>query len=652
LHEGHHGIIEHEKPKRSSGQAEGSRAFRLLAKWRRWLFPAFLLLTIGLGAVPSFSRAVGFEIALIPMIVGGAYIAYGTFLAILETRRITAGLLVTIALFGSAYVGEYLAAAVVAFMMIGGEFLEDVTLEKTRNAVRELIKLSPEHTTVWRDGDWVEVHIEQVKPGDRVLVRQGERIPVDGTVLSGHAAVNQASLTGESMPVDKGPGDDGFVGTIVESGALELRTEKVGQDTALGKIIQVVYQAQESKGETQRVADRFAQHFTPVILALAVVVWFATRDLMRVMAVLVIACPCALVLATPTAVVAAVGNAAKRGVMVKGGAVLELAGRVSTVLLDKTGTLTKGKPEVTDVTAFGAATETEVLILAAAAEERSEHPIAREIVRKARDERLQWPSASDIRQLPGIGVEATVEGRSIQIGNERMLDMITSRSEQGLAYLAQQQAAGRTAIVVAVDGEAVGGISLMDTLRQEAASAIASLRQAGIKDIVMLTGDNPAAAAAVARSAGVDAVRSQLLPVDKMNVVSQLKSEGRVVAMVGDGVNDAPALMLADVGIAMGAAGTDVAIESAGIALMGDDLGMLSEVFGLSRRTLGIIRQNIWGFAVVVNIVGIALASSGLLTPIGAAIAHNAASVFVVLNSARLLTYRWNTGRRPAATSA
>jgi len=503
LHEGHHGIIENHRLATGSDQVEGNRPAGILAKYRRWLFPAFLLLTIGLGSVPRLSEAAGFEIALVPMTVGGAYIAYGTFLAMMETRRITAGLLVTIALFGSAYVGEYLAGAVVAFMMIGGEFLEDITLEKTRNAVRELIKLSPEHTTVWQDGDWVNVHIQEVKVGDRVLVRQGERIPVDGIVLSGHAAVNQASLTGESMPVDKGPGDSGFVGTIVESGALELETEKVGEDTTLGRIIQVLYQAQERKGATQRFADRFAQYFTPVILAICVVVWFATRDLMRVMAVLVIACPCALVLATPTAVVAAVGNAAKRGVMIKGGAVLELAGRVDTVLFDKTGTLTKGKPEVVDVTGFGSISGSEVLTLAAAAEERSEHPIAREIVRKARAEQLQWPGATDIRQLPGVGVEAVFSDRVLQIGNQRLLDRITSRAEEGLAYLEQQQAAGRTALVVAADGAAVGGIAVMDTLREGAQPAIVNLRETGIRNIVMLTGDNPAAAEAVARSAEI-----------------------------------------------------------------------------------------------------------------------------------------------------
>jgi heavy metal translocating P-type ATPase len=574
------------------------------------------------------------------MVLGGAYVTYGTVLATLETKRITAGLLVVIALFGSAYVGEYLAAAIVALMMIGGEVLEEMTLEKTRNAVRELIRLAPEHATVLSDGDWVQIHTSAIRPGDRVLVRPGERIPVDGTVVAGQAAVNQANLTGESLPVDKDSGEQAFVGTVVESGSLEIKAERVGSDTTLGRIIQVVYQAQERKGATQKVADRFAQYFTPAILLLTVAVWLVTQDLMRVAAVLVIACPCALVLATPTAVVAAVGNAAKRGVMIKGGIILETAGRVDTVILDKTGTLTRGRPEVVDTRVLGAGSLDEVLSLAAAAEERSEHPIAREVVRHVRQSGRRWEAPSDFRQLPGVGVEAQVAGQLVQVGNRRLLNQLGSAGAHARTYIDEQEGLGRTALVIVVDGKLEGGIAVSDTLRPEAGRAIAALRSIGIEEVVMLTGDNEAAATSMATQAGLTSFRAQLLPEDKMRVVAEYRSRGRVVAMVGDGVNDAPALVSADVGIAMGAAGTDVAIESAGIALMGDDLGMLAEIFALSRRTLGTIKQNIWGFAVVVNLAGIALASTGLLSPIGAAVVHNGASVFVVLNSARLLTYR------------
>jgi P-type E1-E2 ATPase len=313
---------------------------------------------------------------------------------------------------------------------------------------------------------------------------------------------------------------------------------------------------------------------------------------------------------------------------------------VNTLLFDKTGTLTAGRPVVLDATVFGDIERAAMLSAAAAAEEKSEHPIARAIVMHAREGKIHWQPATAFEQLPGTGVQVMLDGVKVRVGNARLLETSGGHVEQGRAYLASQEAAGRTALLVSLDDKIVGGLALADTLRPNAREAVSRIREAGISGIVMLTGDNAATAAAIASAAGITEVRAQLLPEDKMKVVSELKSQGRTVAMVGDGVNDAPALMLADVGIAMGAAGTDVAIESAGIALMGDDLSMLSEVLALSRRTLGIIQQNIWVFAVFVNLAGIALATTGKLTPIGAAVVHNMASVFVVLNSARLLTFR------------
>lgn len=642
MHEGHHGIIdaEHTHQADARHQSRGG-AGEWIARYRKWAFPSFLLVTILAGLIPGQEEWLGFDIALIPMLVGGGFITYGTVIATLETRRVTAGVLVVIALIGTAFVGEYLAGAVVALMMIGGEFLEELTLEKTRNAVRELVRLVPDSARVLRDGAWVDTPVERLRPGDRVLVRPGERIPVDGKVHEGHAAVNQATLTGESMPVDKGPGDPVFVGTLNESGAIEIVAEKVGEETALGRIIQVVYEAQERKGGTQRIADRFATYFTPIILAICVAVWFGTGDLMRVMSVLVIACPCALVLATPTAVVAAVGNAAKRGVMIKGGVVLEVAGKIDTLLLDKTGTLTHGRPEVVAVAAFGGATEDQVIGLAAAAEEWSEHPIARAILSQARAHSLTWSRADNFTQVFGMGVHATLDGEVLRVGNRRLLQQADLTDvTAGEQFLKAQEEQGRTALLVARGARVVGGIAVADTLRPDAAVAVQRIRDAGVQRVIMLTGDNEATARAIATQVGITEFRANLLPEEKLQVVEELKREGRTVAMVGDGVNDAPALMTADVGVAMGAVGTDVAFESAGIALMGDDLKMLSGILSLSRRTLNIIKQNIWLFAVVVNVVGIALASSGYLSPIAAAVVHNISSVFVVLNSARLLTYR------------
>jgi len=640
MHEANHGSVE-AQPQPEEREAAAKPG--LLVRYKKWLFPGFLLLTILAGLIPGQAEALGFDIALVPMLLGGGFIIYGTIIATLQTRRITAGVLVVLALIGSAYVAEYLAAAVVAFMMIGGEFLEEITLEKTRNAVRELVRLVPEACRVRRGGQWVELPVERVRPGDLILVRPGERVPVDGKISAGQAAVNQASLTGESMPVDKGPGDLVLGGTINESGAIEVTAERVGEDTTIGRIIQVVYEAQERKGKTQRVADKFATYFTPVILAICAVVWLTTGELMRVMAVLVIACPCALVLATPTAVVAAVGNAAKRGVMIKGGAVLEVAAKVTTLLLDKTGTLTSGRPAVTAVVGFGQVDEKAVLALAAAAEERSEHPIARAVLSRARELGLTWEGASEFIQVYGTGVQAIVSGTVVQVGNRRMLEQgAFENAEAGQCFLQEQEEQGRTALVVARGSLILGGLAVADTLRPNAAEAVRRLKATGISKVIMLTGDNEVTARVVARQAGIDEVQANLFPEDKLRVVTDLKTRGQVVAMVGDGVNDAPALMLSDVGIAMGAAGTDVAFESSGIALMGDDLMMLSGILSLSRRTLAIVQQNIWVFAVLVNTVGILLASGGYLTPVAAAVVHNVASVFVVLNSARLLTFRGN----------
>lgn len=432
-----------------------------------------------------------------------------------------------------------------------------------------------------------------------------------------------------------------FAGTVSESGAIEIVVEKIGAATTMGRIIRVVHEAQERKGRTQRIADRFATYFTPIILAICAAVWVATGDLMRVMAVLVIACPCALILATPTAVVAAVGNAARRGVMVKGGAVLELAGKVTTVLFDKTGTLTVGRPDVSAVRAFGDTQSERVLALAAAVEERSEHPIARAVLAYARDQGTCWPAAVDFSQIFGEGVHALVEGSPVRVGNRRLLERTALlNAEEGARFLEEQEALGRTAMLVAEGDGLIGGIAVADPVRQQAKEAIEHLREAGIARILVLTGDNEVTANAVAAQLGLTEVRASLLPEDKLAVVSDLKARGEVVCMVGDGVNDSPALMLADVGVAMGAAGTDVAMESAGIALMGDDLNLLGEVLALSRRTLGIVHQNIWLFAVLGNAVGIALASAGWVSPVGAAVIHNLTSAFVVLNSARLLSYR------------
>jgi heavy metal translocating P-type ATPase len=610
----------------------------------KYLFPAGLLVMILLSLVPALSELAKFDVAMVPMLIGGGYITYSTILVTIEKKKITAGMMVVLALIGTSYVGEYLAGAIVAFMMIGGEFLEDVTLEKTRNAVRELIRLAPGQAAKKTGQGFITVPIGEVASGDIVLVKPGERIPVDGVIVHGQAAVNESSLTGESMPVDKTVDDTVYTGTINTDGVLEIRVDKTGEDTTLGKIIRVVQEAQENKGVMQKTADKFAAYFTPAVLLICTGVWFGTYELLRVMSVLVIACPCALVLATPTAVVASVGNIAKRGGLIKGGITLETAGKVTALCLDKTGTITRGKPQVVEVKSFSARSLSEIVELAAIAEKFSQHPIAHAIM----EHHLKLfgaaaiPSGQNFQMLFGRGVRIDHDDREIEVSNRTVLadENIETAPEVG-AFLQKQDGDGRTALLVVAGGQVLGGIAVADTIRFETRSFIEKVRRAGIERIIMLTGDNPQTARAIANQAGIAEFRACLLPEDKLDIIRDLQQQGEIVGMIGDGVNDAPALILADVGIAMGIIGTDVAIESSDIALMADNLLLVPDILVLSRRALGIIKQNIWVFAAGVNVVGISLASSGWLSPIAAAVVHNIASVMVVMNSARLLTYRY-----------
>jgi heavy metal translocating P-type ATPase len=604
--------------------------------FRKGFIPAALLVLIVIALLPGLDDRLGFDFAIVPMLFGGVSIAYPTLVSMMVRRKLTSGTLVVIAIAGSAYVGEHLAAAVVAFMMLAGEFLEELTLERTRNAIRELVRLSPDVATIDRSGEWVQVSLREVKVGDRVLVRPGERVPVDGAIASGAASLSEATITGESMPVDKTVGAKVFAGTTSQSGAIVVNTEHVGGDTTLGRIIQIVHAAQAQKGPTQKIADRFAQHFTPLILSIGALVWFLTQDFIRALAVLVIACPCALVLATPTAVIASVGNIARRGGLVKGGITLETAGRVNAIAFDKTGTLTRGQPEVVAVDPLGGRSPADVLQMAGVAETRSEHPLGRAIAAHAKAAGLTLADPDTFTMTFGRGVEATWNDRRIEVGNRRIL----ADDDSAANSLAAHERQGRTALLVRVDGVPWGVLALADAVRPQARGAIERLRKLGIERIVMLTGDHASTAHAIAGEVGITEVHAGLLPEQKLEVVRSLQSSGAVVAMVGDGVNDAPALVLADVGVAMGAAGSEVALESADVALMGDDLTLLPETLALAKRALGIIRQNIWGFAVAVNIGGIVLAGSGLLSPIGAAIVHNISSLFVVANSGRLLTFR------------
>ncbi len=616
-----------------------SKAKGLSLKYKEFLLPGVVGLLIILGITGLVREIFGLDLVLLAALVGGAPIVLGAIKGLLR-KNMNVGVLISIALIASLFIEEYIAGAIVVFIMHIGELLENITVAKTGSAIRELLDLRPKMARVRREGSEVNLPIEEVKLGDKVLVKPGERIPVDGIVVFGQAAVNRAALTGESIPVEVGVGDEVFEGTINELGALEIEATKLGQDTTLAHIIKLVEEAQADKAPAQRVADRFAKYFTPLILGVAVITYFVTGEAINAITVLIVACPCALVLATPTAVIAAVGNAARRGILIKGGRSLEAAGRVNALVVDKTGTITYGNPQVTDIRSFSQKSVNDVLTQAAIAEKFSEHPLAKAIINKAKEIGLKVPDPSDFQVILGRGVVAHTSKHQIILGNRRLLtDYQIALPPEAEEYLTLEESKGETCLLLAEDNHFLGVISVADVLREGASRAIASLKEIGLKKIVMLTGDNPRTAEAIALMAGIDEFAADQLPEDKVNAVKRLKRAYKV-AMIGDGINDAPALAIADVGIAMGVIGSDAAIEAADIALLGDDLAQIAKAILLSRKTLQTITMNIFLFSLALNAVGMYLAASGVMDPIMAAVMHNVASVAVVVNSARLIRYK------------
>ena len=603
--------------------------------------PDLLRITlVGLAILISWSGVLrprfSFDVAAFSaVLLGGLPMLKEAFLN-LKAKSITAEVAMSIGMIASLSIGEFLSAAFIAFFMLIAEFLDKFTAEKSRTAVRELIKLSPKRAVVKRDGVEMEVDISTVRHGDTVIVKSGEKIPVDGVVVVGQASVNQAPVTGESMPVEKSVGDEVFAGTINEIGVVQVRVNKVGEDTTLARIIRLVEEAEGAKAPIQRVADRYAAYFVPTVLGVAALTFMITRNLISSIAVVVVACPCAVALATPLAVVAGVGKAAKRGIIVKGGVYLEELGRIDTVVMDKTGTLTLGEPRVTDIRGFGEHNEQEIITLAATAEKHSEHSLAKAIARKANDYGVKVPDHEECQVIRGKGVVASYNGQTVIIGSRELL------KEKGIdvprpvaEYMHQEEMAGKTAILIAHDGVVCGVICVSDVLRESTIRAIEELKGKGIK-LVMLTGDNPRTAQAIAGQVGIHEIVAGMLPEEKVDEVKALVKQGRKVVMVGDGINDAPALAQASVGIAMGAAGTDVAMEAADVALMTDDLTKVPEAMSIGRRTFNVIKQNI-ASSIIFNVVGVTLASMGLLNPMMAAVAHALPDFILFINSSRLI---------------
>ncbi len=594
-----------------------------------------------LGATKLVPPTVATTLVLIALVLAAWPICRRAIKALLA-KRLDADVLVAIAVIAAASVGEFVAAGEVAFIMLLGAQLEEYTVRRARRSLGSLLSLVPPTARVRREGKETEVAASELRVGDVVVVRAGERVPVDGVIQSGMASVNQAPVTGESMPVDKSEGDEVFVGSLAETGALIIEAKRVGEDTTLARIAQLVEQAQQREAPIQRTLDRAAGWLVPVMLTLSALVFIFTHDTARAITVLIVACPCALILATPTAVMAAIARAARAGVLIKGGQYLEATARLHTIVFDKTGTLTHGEPEVTHVSRFDEHSEAELVGIAAVAEKMSGHPVARAIMRKAVALGLTTEDPSKFQAHHGRGVVAERNGQKLVVGQTGLMDDESVAMSDALqVHMDEHHDEGHTTIVVAHDGEVCGTICVADTVRARADEAIRDLRGLGVEKVVMLTGDNRRVAMQIAGKLGLDEVKADVLPEQKAEHIESLKRAGRTggVAMVGDGVNDAPALAVADVGIAMGVSGTDVAHEAADIALMADDLSKIAFAVGLSRHTLWIIKQGLL-FALAYNVVMVTTAATGHLHMIGGAIAHQFSSVLVILNAMRLLRYK------------
>jgi len=531
------------------------------------------------------------------------------------------------------------SAVIIAFVLLG-RYMEEIIKKKSSAAVRRLLDLKPAIAHVIRDGQEVDLAAENVMAGEFLVVKPGEKIPTDGDVSEGQSTVDESMLTGESMPVDKHPGSPVIGGTLNGSGVLTFKASRIGADTALAQIIKMVEEAQTSTAQIQRLADQVTGYFVPAVVTVAILAligWSVAgsfaQGLLAFIAVLIISCPCALGVATPAALMVGVGKGADNGILIRGGEVLERAEKLSTVVFDKTGTITRGEPNVTDVIELGTALENEVLMLAAAVESGSEHLLGAAIVRAARHRGISLPKARSINGIAGHGIEGRIDNRTIWLGNRRLFARQGISTEAAEEQLIRLEADGKTAMLVGIDDRLVGMIAVADTIKPEAAEAVAALQASGIK-VVLLSGDNHRTAEAVARQVGIERVIAEVLPDDKAAVIRQLQSEGQVVAMVGDGVNDAPALATANIGIAIGS-GSDVAKETGGIILLKNDVRDVVNAIKLSRATMVKIKQNLfWAF--IYNSIGIPIAAFGLLNPIIAAAAMALSSLSVIANSALL----------------
>lgn len=631
---------------RQTGEADAAQptpAYRLKADTVRFAFVAVValiaLLEIGgeyLGWFEAAKERIPLPVLLGTIALGGYPIFRRAALGLLQ-KQINVDTMMSVGILGATALSQYVAAMLIVFFMNIAHYLEDFTTGRSRKAIQELIRLAPKAARIKLDGREIEMAVDALKPGDVVVIRPGEQIPVDGMVVTGRSSVNQASITGESVAVEKQVGDHVYAATLNELGYLEVRVTRVGPDTTFGKIVKLVEEAEAVKAPVQKFADRFTTWFLPTAIGIAVLTYVVSGEVLYAIAVLVAACPCAVGLATPLSVVASVGSGARHGLLIKGGLYLEALAKVDCVVMDKTGTVTLGRPQVVDVISMDRMAEDDLLRCAASVEKHSEHPIASAILEHARTKGIAIPDAENFEYLVGKGLRGRVAGKFVLLGNVLFLResdvAITPIIEDRAQELEQS---GKTVLLLAVDNRVAGAIAVADVIRDEVPEAIGALKRLGIKRLLLLTGDNPHVAAEIARSIGIAEFRAGLLPEDKIAIVRELQRSGHTVAMVGDGVNDAPALAQADVGIAMGVVGSDVALEAAHVALMRDDWRQIPQAIVAGRRTYRTIRQNI-ALGITWDVVTMGLASVGILTPVLAAATEVVPDVLIAFNSARLL---------------
>jgi Cd2+/Zn2+-exporting ATPase/Cu+-exporting ATPase len=543
--------------------------------------------------------------------------------------KVTSHTLMTMGVLAALIVGQWVTALVVVFFMRVGDYVEHFTSDQARQAIRQLETLAPVTARILRNGQPVEISIEELKVDDVVEIRPGDRIPVDGEVIDGQATIDQSTITGESMPVEVGVGAHVYAATLARLGSIRVKTDRVGANTTFGQIITMVEESESQRSDIQSYANKFSTYFLPIVAAFAGLTYVLTSDALATAAVLVVACSCSIALATPIAMLASIGAAAKSGLLIKGGRYLESLDRADVLLIDKTGTLTMGSPKVADVRSFHDLDPSQLLIMAASAERYSEHPLAEAVRQEALSRNLSLLEPTRFISIPGEGIEAIVDGKSIKVGNRNFVTEMEDTFDLILDY------SGQTIVYIGIEDKLAGVLALTDTIRPEVPESIKEIKELGITKIELLTGDNRKAASSLAAELGI-AFQAELLPEEKISIVKEYQAQGLTVVMVGDGVNDAPALAQADVGIAMGAAGSNIALEAADAALMQDNWRLVPELFRISRRTMRVVKMNL-GLTGVYNVIGLSLAAAGLLPPVFAAAAQSIPDLGILANSSRLL---------------